>query len=284
MWTLRIRRIVRAIRHRARRARPPARRQLHHARGRAICAARPTRRPISAPCRTGSSRRCCKRSPGVAGVDSHRRLCEGNIWSCPDVQRLAALQSDARRSRHRRSSASNRSTGAGHGRPQRRRPRRAVRCAHPAASRSSRHVVIATRDGVPDPARPGRRRAARARRIRMGSRLGEWPRGRHRHRDHAHRREQPHRLLGSRCAAEGDQRLAPARHRRSSRCSTAPSLVNATIPTVARNLAEGALLVDRRAVPAARQFPGGADRGAGDPDHHAADAASACCRRASPPI
>ena len=38
-------------------------------------------------------------------------------------------------------------------------------------------------------------------------------------------------------------------------------LVDATIETVAKNLAEGALLVIARAVPAARQYPRRADHG-----------------------
>ena len=49
-------------------------------------------------------------------------------------------------------------------------------------------------------------------------------------------------------------------------------LVDATIATVATNLAEGALLVIARAVPAARQFPRRAHHGAGHPALHADDA------------
>ena len=106
---------------------------------------------------------------------------------------------------------------------------------------------------------------------RTGSASENGQRSRGRHGADADRREQPHRGGRRRCQ---DRRTSDARCRRTLRskpCSTAPSSSMPPSATVAKNLAEGALLVIARAVPAARQFPRGADHRAGDPDRHADD-------------
>ena len=153
-------------------------------------------------------------------------------------------------------------------------PRRATPSEHRARSSS------ASASGDADPRRATSPTVGIGRELRTGQRQRERRGGRRRHGAHADRREQPHRVAppSTRRWPRSNRSLPPdvraqdgARpHRRSSTPRSAPSRTN---------LAEGALLVDRRPLPPARQPPRRAHHRARHPaldaahrDRHGADA------------
>ena len=122
---------------------------------------------------------------------------------------------------------------------------KAMSCAPAAASRTSREIgeiVVATRGGVPVRVKDVAE-VSIGRELRTGSASVERARGRARHGADADRRQQPHGGGGGRRQDRGDQRGAAAGHRRTRPCSTARNWSTPPSRTVAKNLAEGALLV-----------------------------------------
>ena len=142
-------------------------------------------------------------------------------------------------------------------------------------------IVVATRSGVPG-ARQGCRGGHGRARTADRQRQRERARGRARHGADAGRRQQPHRCRPPPMprSRRSTRPCRPASARRAVLNRT--ELVDATIHTVATNLAIGALLVILVLFLHARQLPRRADHGAGHSDHdadhghrHAARAGSA---------